>query len=490
MADMNQVNNGSENTSYIMDESDVRGKPQNHDAPRENTHTEQFSIPMTKRRIIKNLIVISFGFLFLFTTFQALANLQSTLNSEDGIGVASQSIIYGALIVSSLFLPAIVIKKLGCKRTMVLAMLCYTPYIAANFYPHWGTLIPSALILGLGAAPLWSAKCTYLNEIGFRYTEMVNETEDTIIVRFFGIFFMFFQSTQIWGNLISYFVLRPENEIMYLVNDSDASLSFCGSNFCNQVQSPNLVRPEDTKVYMLIGIYLASAIFGAILLELFLDPLKREFVEFDKKLTGVRLLLATLKHLKNPCQIVIIPLTIYSGLEQAFFLSEYTKAYIACSWGIHRIGFVLICFGVVNAVVSLLSGPLVKLVSRLPIFITAALANLGITITFLYWEPNSSQTAVLLALAGIWGFSDAVWQTQINAFYGIIFKKNEEAAFSNYRLWESIGFSMAFAYSNYLCVDVKIYILIGFLVLGIIGYLAIEFFKKRHSKGMFWLYLD
>ncbi|XP_076353991.1 protein unc-93 homolog A-like [Tachypleus tridentatus] len=490
MADMNQVNNGYKNDSYIMDESEMRWKPQNKGVLCENTHSEQLPVPMTKQRIIKNLIVVCCGFLFLFTTFQALANLQSTLNSEDGIGVVSQSVIYGALIVSSLFLPAIVIKKLGCKRTMVLAMLCYTPYIAANFYPHWGTLIPSALILGLGAAPLWSAKCTYLNEIGFRYTEMVKETEDTIIVRFFGIFFMFFQSTQIWGNLISYFVLRPENETMYLVNDSDASLAFCGSDFCNQVESPNLVRPEDTKVYMLIGIYLASAVCGAILIGLFLDPLKREFQEFDEKLTGVRLLLATLKHLRNPYQIVIIPLTIYSGLEQAFFLSDYTKAFIACSWGIHRIGFVLICFGVVNAVVSLLSGPLVKLVSRLPIFVTAALANLGITITLLYWKPNSSQTTVLLALAGIWGFSDAVWQTQINAFYGILFKKNEEAAFSNYRLWESIGFSMAFAYSNYLCVNVKIYILIGFLVLGITGYVAIEFFKKRCTKAMISLYHD
>ena len=36
------------------------------------------------------------------------------------------------------------------------------------------------------------------------------------------------------------------------------------------------------------------------------------------------------------------------------------------------------------------------------------------------------------------------------AFYGVIFPAQEEAAFSNYRLWESLGYAIAFAYSGYL----------------------------------------
>ena len=31
-----------------------------------------------------------------------------------------------------------------------------------------------------------------------------------------------------------------------------------------------------------------------------------------------------------------------------------------------------------------------------------------------------------------------------SALYGVIFKKSEEAAFSNYRLWESAGFLFAY----------------------------------------------
>ena len=51
---------------------------------------------------------------------------------------------------------------------------------------------------------------------------------------------------------------------------------------------------------------------------------------------------------------------------------------------------------------------------------------------------------VVYVLAALWGVGDAIWQTQINALYGVLFASKEEAAFSNYRLWESIGFIVAF----------------------------------------------
>ncbi|CAF4509346.1 unnamed protein product, partial [Rotaria magnacalcarata] len=44
------------------------------------------------------------------------------------------------------------------------------------------------------------------------------------------------------------------------------------------------------------------------------------------------------------------------------------------------------------------------------------------------WKPSEDQIAVLFVLAGLWGLADAVWQTQINAFYGVLFSNNDEAA--------------------------------------------------------------
>ena len=64
-----------------------------------------------------------------------------------------------------MFVPSFMIKKLTVKWTMVVSIFCYSTYIAAQFYPEFYTLIPGAIILGLGAAPMWSAKCTYLSQV-------------------------------------------------------------------------------------------------------------------------------------------------------------------------------------------------------------------------------------------------------------------------------------------------------------------------------------
>ncbi len=49
--------------------------------------------------------------------------------------------------------------------------------------------------MGLAAAPLWTAKCSYLTDTGTIYAESKSMAKDVIINRFFGIFFMFFQSS-------------------------------------------------------------------------------------------------------------------------------------------------------------------------------------------------------------------------------------------------------------------------------------------------------
>lgn len=66
-----------------------------------------------------------------------VCTLQSSLNAEDGMGVISLSVIYGAIILSSMFLPPIMIKNLGCKWTIVLSMGCYVAYSFGNLLPGW-----------------------------------------------------------------------------------------------------------------------------------------------------------------------------------------------------------------------------------------------------------------------------------------------------------------------------------------------------------------
>ena len=62
----------------------------------------------------------------------------------------------------------------------------------------------------------------------------------------------------------------------------------------------------------------------------------------------------------------------------------------------------------------------------------------------------------------------------ILALYGVLFENDEEAAFSNYRLWESSGFILAFILQNLVCISTKLWFVLVILLSGMLGYLVIE----------------
>lgn len=76
------------------------------------------------------------------------------MNNEGGLGTIAEATIYLTQIVSALFIPTWIIRKIGLKWTMVFSELCYSAYTAVQFYPTFYTMIPAAVLIGLGAAPL------------------------------------------------------------------------------------------------------------------------------------------------------------------------------------------------------------------------------------------------------------------------------------------------------------------------------------------------
>jgi len=445
-----------------------------------------------KRRIMKNLIFICISFMCNFTAFNGSSVLQSSLNDDDGLGVGSLAIIYGTLIISALFMPTIVIKKLGCKWTIVVAICGYVTYSLANFYPSWGTLVPSSIIVGFSAAPLWSAKSAYLTTTASRYAKLVDDTKDALVNTFFGIFFFFFQATNIIGNLISSFVLS--NGVLEFPSCYNETFieDYCGASDCpsfdtelarNQSSCGDEIVTSDNvekdTVYLLMGIYAAIGLLGAFITGFFVDPIQLRNKE-DRSL--FYLVTATLTHMKDKRQLLLIPITMYSGFEQAFVTGDYTKSFITCPLGVNWVGFVLICYGACDSVFSITFGRLEKYSGRIVLFILAAIINLALLIVFLLWKPYPDGKALFFLLIAFWGVSDAVWQTQLNSLYGVLFLTNQEAAFANYRLWESLGFVISFAYQGFVCVEPKIWVTLGVLIVSMITYAIVEIVERKRLK--------
>ncbi|CAF1072812.1 unnamed protein product [Brachionus calyciflorus] len=428
----------------------------------------------SRSKIHQNLIIIGLAWFLLFTAFQSMANLQSSLNSDSGLGTLSLSTIYITLVISCFFWPPIMIKHLGIKKTILFSQFAYLIFIAANTYPKWYTLLPSAVILGIFAGPLWTAKCTYLTEIAGFYSTLSGELNEAVVNRFFGIFFAMFQMSQIAGNLISSTVLKPEN----LDGQKNVNLAICGYNECPQIvseQGVNLKKAELSTVYTLCFIYIFLGFMSILLIKLALSEYKSYKILEDKKTEiNFDIFMSTIRQLKNKEQLLILPLTLWLGFSLAFIGADYTKSFISCAKGVDYVGFAMIFFGLLNVIGSYVFGLLVKYIGRVPCFLFAACLNYFLMIIMMKWDLATNDYLFYL-IPALWGLADSAWQTQVNSIYGVLFKTNQEAAFSNFRLWESVGFAISYAYSNYLCISTKLNLMFFYLTMGMLGYLCIEY---------------
>lgn len=143
------------------------------------------------------------------------------------------------------------------------------------------------------------------------------------------------------------------------------------------------------------------------------------------------------------------------------------------------VGLVLIAYSVCDSIGSIAFTNLVKVIGRWSCFALASLISYGSMITMLIWKPSSDQVVILFVLAGLWGLADAIWQTQINSFYGLVFVENDEPAFSNHRLWESTGFAIFYVITPYILVRTSLIIMIVMLTLGMLGYTATEYRTRK-----------
>ncbi|XP_023036466.1 UNC93-like protein [Drosophila willistoni] len=156
-----------------------------------------------KWRIWKNVFVISLAMMVQYVAYQGTLNLQSSLNAEQGLGTISLSCIYLSMGISCMVLPTLMIRYVTCKWTLVICMTCFLPYIGFQLHSRFYTLLPSGILLGIAAAPMWAAQATYLTQIGQIYSIITDSELDAVITLFFGIFFFAWQNADTLGNLLS-----------------------------------------------------------------------------------------------------------------------------------------------------------------------------------------------------------------------------------------------------------------------------------------------
>ena len=250
----------------------------------------------------KNLLVVSIGVTLMFIAMFGLTNLQSSMNSEGGLGVYSLAMSFAAFMLGSLISPWIV-RRFRPKACLILGCLSPLFYVIVNFRPSFALFLPASFILGLSKVVLWNAVSTYITEIGIDESNRKNKPPDNVISRYYGIFFLTLQLAFVFGNLISSLILLPspkeivdiatvlheynvthevDVEYIEIVNGTEVDFfgiytnttSPCGSEFCNSdKKAGSQAVVDDLSKTILLGIYACCIILSSVIVIVFLDHL-------------------------------------------------------------------------------------------------------------------------------------------------------------------------------------------------------------------------
>ena len=293
----------------------------------------KFSSPKAaKTWMYKNLVGVGLSFLLTFSTFLSLQSLQSSINSEGGLGLATLSILYLFFALAGFVTPGI-IRLLGTKYSLLGGFVCLLLYVVANYYPSWYTLIPASVLLGFAFAPIWAAGNAHLVKIAVVAAPALGLNQEHLISYLVGIFFTFFQGSQIPGNLASSLIFFPYSNNQTSEeswnNDSESLHDdISATEQCGGITEG--ASFDKMYLYILSSVYLFLVVLGIILVLVLVDhfPIEREpnksFLQKLKLYFGDPFV-DLVKLMTNYRMVLVVPIATVNGLVQGFVFGTFTQ---------------------------------------------------------------------------------------------------------------------------------------------------------------------
>ncbi|KAK7087469.1 protein unc-93 homolog A-like [Littorina saxatilis] len=436
--------------------------------------------PQLEGQELRTVVFVAISFHAVFTGYRSIQNLQSSLNEENGLGVISLGVLYGAWIFSGILTPTF-IRFLTTKGSIILAWLAHVLYTTATFYPAWELLIPASLLLGAVSGPLWTSQSLYITACGYSHAKTAVSNPYHVFSRFNGIFFAIYETSQITGNLVASLVLQNG-----LGNRSEEMNFFqCGRGDCPASDNAtDFEEPEDWVTDVLLAFYVTCNVIGIVVTYFFVMPLpKSDWSVVTSTKETMTSLFVTLRRTEI---ILLVPLFIFQGIQQAILYSEFTRSYISCPIGLHMVGFVMAAHGATTPVVTLLFSRVVRHTGRYPLFMLAGLFNLGLMVAMDMWTPDKEDVAFIFLAPICWGISEGIWMTQTNSLIAVQYPTQKEPAFALYHTSRSVGLTLTFALSSVLCASIKLVVGVIFVTFALILYTAAEVrirWKEQRGRG-------
>lgn len=417
-----------------------------------------------------NIIILGFGFMFMFTAFQTCGNIEQTVLENfhsaefNGTGYTSLAIIYSVFSASNLIAPSVV-AVIGPQLSMFFSGLLYSGYIAMFIYPYTWTFYTASVLVGIGAAVLWTAQGNVL---------AINSSDATI-GRNSGIFWALLQFSLFFGNLFVYcawhghvHITDKDRQTVFI---SLTVISLVGCFLFFLIRKPDAdSAPSEATEALLQGESESDSAASSPRPGLCAQAADA-FVKACKLFVTKEMLLLS----------VCIA---YTGLELTF----YSGVYGTCVGAMTRfgqdakslIGISGICIGVGE----ILGGGVFGMLNNRNRFGRNPVVLLGLVIHFVAFyliflniasdAPKEETDArafiqpsvgVALLCSFLLGLGDSCFNTQLLSIVGFMFREDSAPAFAVFKFIQSIMAAVAFSYSNFLLLhwQLLILVLVGFL---------------------------
>ncbi|CAF3785694.1 unnamed protein product [Adineta steineri] len=429
----------------------------------------------------RNFGMICFAYICAFTSLQAVSSLQSSINTDKDVGLNSVAIAGAASLVTCLLFTTPLGYIFGYKWAIVGGQFGIMVYVASNMYPKQWLMYSTAIICGSLRACMSMAQSSYVTVLANDESE--NDDAEIKTRKYFGIFLAAYQSAQIWGNLISYLVLRNTPK------STNTNFTQCGADYLineHQMQNDNH-RISQKTIYILYSIF-SGIIFVSIVLTIIILVQRRDNKKEDDSQGLLREslnhTLSTLKTAINPNNLLLIPLGFWSVSAQIFFMGAFSSSFITCTIGVQYVGLIMTIYGIAATITSIVVAYIVKLKYSRPIcFLIAALLSYTISIIMLVWKPTVSQTYVLFIIPFLSSISDALTTPFITALYNSMLPNKITEAYSLLTCAQNSGAVIVFLYISKLRIRTQIILELVYVTLAMLSYIIIAIKQRRTSTN-------
>ncbi|CAH1110235.1 unnamed protein product [Psylliodes chrysocephalus] len=438
--------------------------------------------------------------------------------------------------VVALIAPCI-LKRIDASVTIAICNGAMILFYLSHLYQFLYVTIPAYLLLGLIQGMLTSSHISFLLILSQRITSLFHEEDEegrlarrTVIVRRVA---RAFRGSNDFGLIVGSVLsamlitctvnLKTNGQVMdnstYVLNDCPLNSSYppthcqnttnfnpsslydysaflddifdksedgrlCGAQACpvsSSSTNSTLMTESGFRILpsksadILIGVYGAMCGVALILSILGLDrikmPVYQDPLERGEAMAAIR---AVKESFRDPRLQMAAPLAIFIGIEQAFMYAGFSKSYVVCTLGIHRLNLVFLAMGVLQSIAACTLSMFLRTIRRYYVVGVGFTFHGCLLMVLILWNPTEDDPALFYVISASWGVCNAIWEMLSFTFLTGQYTNNWEAAFANSIFFKFLGLSLFFGLHGLLCNVWKLYSLSFLLVVAVVSFAWLE----------------